>query len=413
MSRVNRYDRAPLGGVTRTQEGFLKVDGSKIARTGIQEYMRADGKVVKEFRDPAQVFNVDSLKSYALQPLTNTHPVKMLSTTDAKKHAVGAVGEAFNLDNKWVSAPISVWDADAIKAIEAGRVQLSAGYSCEVVDEPGEYEGQHYDCKQVGIVVNHLALVDAARAGAEARLRLDAGDAECIFDSPISDRQTDFNREKRPMAQLKVDSLTFEVPDANIQTVVDKAIASAEKKSEEKAASEKARADAAEAAKQGAEKERDEAKAKIDALEAKVQAISTESFDFDGAKILMADFRDPEKREPVLSAAIDKKADARAALRQTAVKYIGTNVKLDGKSDQEVKSLVIAKVFPSYKLDGRSAMEINTAFDLATNEKAPTAVDAVRPAPVAAKGDEKPSEPEEARKRSDAMYLSANVKAKK
>lgn len=408
MSRVNRYDRAPLAHVTRTQEGFLKIDGSKLARTGIQIYRRADGKEVREFRDPSQVFNADSLKSYELQPLTNTHPTKMLDTANVKAHAVGAVGEAKKLDDKWVTAPISVWDAEAIKSIEAGRVQLSAGYSCEVIDEPGEYEGEKYDCRQANIVVNHLALVDLARAGNEARLHLDAGDAECIVETQKPNMAGLSKREKREMPQLKIDGMVFEVSDANIQAVVDKAITAAAKAGEEKAAAEKTRADAAE--KSAAEKQ-----AKIDALEAQAKAVAAETFDFDGAKVLIADFRDPEKREPMLSAAADKRVDVRAALRQTAAKILGANVKLDGKTDREVKALVVAKAFPAYKLDGRSDMEINTAYDLAADGAKVVAVDTARAVavPVEPKKDEKPTDPEEARRRSDAAYLNANVKAKK
>ncbi|KKL41024.1 hypothetical protein LCGC14_2367830, partial [marine sediment metagenome] len=37
------------------------------------------------------------------------------------------------------------YDADAIRNIEAGKVQLSCGYSCDFDPTPGEIDGEKYD----------------------------------------------------------------------------------------------------------------------------------------------------------------------------------------------------------------------------------------------------------------------------
>lgn len=50
------------------------------------------------------------------------------------------------------------------------------GYNLELDETPGEWNGQPYDAVQHNIRVNHLALVQEARAGEKARLNIDSRD---------------------------------------------------------------------------------------------------------------------------------------------------------------------------------------------------------------------------------------------
>ena len=50
--------------------------------------------------------------------------------------------------------------------------ELSCGYNLRLDETPGVWEGQPYDAIQRDIEINHLALVDKARAGEQARLNL-------------------------------------------------------------------------------------------------------------------------------------------------------------------------------------------------------------------------------------------------
>lgn len=222
------------------------------------------------------------------------------------------------------------------------------------------------------------------------------------------------------MAQLKIDGMVFEVSDANIQAVVDNKIAAVKKDGDEKTATEKARADAA-------ERDRAAAQAKADALEAKIKADEDrmvkcdecggkgECKNCEGKGEYPAKMDTADRRAASLARMVDKRVDARATLRQLAAKVLGANVKLDGKADAEIKKLVVGKALPTFKLDGRNDDEINAAFDIATADAAKVApIDSARPALVTApKADDKPTDPEEAKRRYDERYLSANVKAKK
>jgi hypothetical protein len=433
MSRVRRFDRVAIPASKRTQEGFLKIDGNKIARTGIQEYRRADGSMVRELRPAAEVFDTESMASFALLPLTDNHPAKMLDATDAKKHAVGSVGQP-KKDGDWLSAPISVWDAAAITSIESGRVELSAGYSCEIVEEPGEWNGERYDCKQVAIRANHLALVDSARAGPEARLRLDAGDAEATEFAGDTTRMVPLKQEQTKMAHvLKVDGMTFETNDQNAQAAVDRVIAATKREADEKSATEKQRADNADKLRADAEKSRDEWQAKYDALCAKNKAddeklvkcdecdgtgkVDGERCDgCDGKGEYAAKMDTAERRVVSLKRRIDRGVHERAKLYSDAQRVLGLNEKLDGKSTGEIKRLVILKLDKDAKLDGKSEDYVSARYDVAMEQfNARRPIDGPRlavvqaPSPDAPRADHAPSQdPEEARRNMINRTLAAN-----
>jgi len=65
---------------------------------------------------------------------------------------------------------VRVTDASAVTAIQTGTRELSPGYSVDLDTTPGSWSGQKYDAIQVKRRYNHLALVDRARGGRQARL---------------------------------------------------------------------------------------------------------------------------------------------------------------------------------------------------------------------------------------------------
>jgi len=184
---VLRYDKAsPLSKPVRLPNGFLRVDGY-LTRTGIFVYQDAAGKQVRELRLPEEVMHADTLASFALVPVTNDHPPEMLTADNAKQYAVGSVSEAVRPEGDKVRASMMITDAATIADIEAGKSELSCGYTADVVPESGVWNGQHYDAKQTNIRGNHVAIVDVGRAGPLCALRMDAasGAAEEITMSEV------------------------------------------------------------------------------------------------------------------------------------------------------------------------------------------------------------------------------------
>jgi hypothetical protein len=160
-----------------TDEGFLKVP-ARIARTGIQKYLakelQLDGdpnRLVSVYRPPEEVFNPESLDSYNAVDLTDDHPDRLIDPASFSKVVRGTIASPGVEDGDFVRADIIIKDKDAIAKAEAGKVQLSAGYTAEYDHSPGVTDaGEKYEFIQRDIRINHVALVDNARAGAMARI---------------------------------------------------------------------------------------------------------------------------------------------------------------------------------------------------------------------------------------------------
>jgi hypothetical protein len=204
-----RFDTVTLSqrpGMTRTDEGYLKGDAI-VTRTGIFLYKNPDGTIRKELRHPTDVFSRASMDTLKMIPVVLGHPDTIfVDSENVKDLQVGTLGESIFVDGDFVVASLVITDAEAIKAIEQGRRELSLGY---VVNHDnlngGDWEGQQYDFKQVNIRYNHLAIVNEARAGAMARLHLDQSDA-------FQTDQTDLTEVQMPdkLQKTVIDGISYD-----------------------------------------------------------------------------------------------------------------------------------------------------------------------------------------------------------
>lgn len=175
MTTQYRCDSSPLvAGPKRDVRGFLIV-GARPARAGILEYKRADGSVTRELRRDADVFDPASLATFDGAPVTIGHQGDV-TPANVRTLEVGICGTA-RRDGKYVSAVLSIRDAEAIRRIESGElIELSAGYSVDLDQTPGVFEGQRYDAVQRRITINHVSLLKRGegRSGGDVKLRLDS-----------------------------------------------------------------------------------------------------------------------------------------------------------------------------------------------------------------------------------------------
>lgn len=156
----------------RRADGTMLVE-ARIARSGVQSYRNADGSERREYRSDAAVKK--SMDSFRLVPVTNSHPPRMLTADNATQYSVGAVGENLRRDGVWIVAPLVIHAAQAVNDVLAGKNQVSCGYECDLVMQPGvSPDGERYDCSQEEILGNHLAIEHSARAGKDAAIRMDA-----------------------------------------------------------------------------------------------------------------------------------------------------------------------------------------------------------------------------------------------
>ena len=157
-----------------TDEGFLRVPG-RVARSGIQEYLARElgmdgdpNRIVRVMRPAEEVFSDASLQSYSSTDVTVEHPSGMVNADTYKDVSVGLVSGPGVRDGDFVVCDLIIKSRDGIVSAEGGKVQLSAGYSAVYDNEVPD--GADYEFIQRDIRINHVALVDAARAGAQARL---------------------------------------------------------------------------------------------------------------------------------------------------------------------------------------------------------------------------------------------------
>lgn len=262
---ARRIDRGTLQPPTHLTNGWLKADAF-ITRTGVFDYLMPDGTVKKEYRAPEEVFDKESLDSFAMVPVTDDHPPVMLDSTNALKYTVGSVGERAIKDDDHMSLSLMVYDAAVIQKMKDGKVQISAGYECDLVDEPGVTpDGEKYDARQTKIRANHIAIVDRGRAGPTASVRMDA--AYCVDDiEPVTPPVEKTPAVNPPPADKQKEKNKMDL---------DQALAEIEKLKKEKAELEAKLAAAegtADAAKNEAEQAKTDRKDALDSMDGKIRA---------------------------------------------------------------------------------------------------------------------------------------------
>jgi hypothetical protein len=171
------------------ETGWLTMDGTA-ALVGVMDY----GEQM-EFVPESTLADSESLLA---APLTVQHPPKNLDLETTRKYQVGTVLSA-GLDGEKLRVRIRVTDSEAVAAIQSGTRELSPGYQVELDPSPGVWAGQKYDAIQTKRRYNHLALVDAARGGRQARLDSWRADGALI-------QRTD------SMETVTIDGVEFQVP---------------------------------------------------------------------------------------------------------------------------------------------------------------------------------------------------------
>jgi hypothetical protein len=168
-------DRMTMDAPRRTADGYLVAE-AKFARSGLYDYAGSEvGKPDKTrvivYRPEEEVFAEDAMASFAHRPLTNDHPADNVTAENWKRQAVGFTDGRVARDGDFVVVPMMVTDAETIKAVDDGKRELSAGYTCDLDFVDGETpEGKKYDAVMRNIRGNHIAIVDRGRAGSECRI---------------------------------------------------------------------------------------------------------------------------------------------------------------------------------------------------------------------------------------------------
>lgn len=160
---------------TRTPEGYLCVKGVA-ARTGVYQYVSTEldlpgpARIVNVYKPAEELFSPESMATYVDKDVTNDHPDDLVDSTTFKDVSVGHV-RGVEREGDHLIVDMIIKDQSAIDDIESGKAELSPGYTAEYVEEAGTApDGKAYEYTQRTIKNNHMAVVDAARAGKVARI---------------------------------------------------------------------------------------------------------------------------------------------------------------------------------------------------------------------------------------------------
>lgn len=180
-------------GAKQRADGSWEFDGVATRGDAVFDYSYEMGKPWREYRPLDEVFAPLSIESLIGAAITDDHPAEFVDIFNAREHERGHVMKAWQ-DGKLMRVRVLVRDADLLRKIfELGKIELSCGYSARNEGDPGQHatEGP-YETTQREIIHNHLAVVDAARAGPVARLSvpvLQGGEAGPAPGAPTGDRR--------------------------------------------------------------------------------------------------------------------------------------------------------------------------------------------------------------------------------
>lgn len=153
----------------KTPEGFMLCQDVAVARVGVMLYgpgevpieVGEDG-VSRVERGADELFAEATINSYQGKPVVDDHPDVDVNPDNWKKLAIGVVlnpRRGTGDDSDVMLADLLITDAHAIRDVDSGKREVSAGYEADY-EQTGKGKG-----RQTNIIGNHVALVEKGRCG--------------------------------------------------------------------------------------------------------------------------------------------------------------------------------------------------------------------------------------------------------
>ena len=222
----------------REPEGYLLCLNVPVARTGTQEYLPEElgistnsefriqnselspaggneNGLIPVYRPEEEVFSPATIASFEGMPVTNDHPPEGVDVSNIralqKGHAHN-VRRGSGAESDLLLADLIITDPALITAIlEEGKREISCGYTYELCEEDGQYI-------QRKIRGNHVAVVDAGRAGSRVSIR-DRRPAAQACGKPRPLKETKDERRQNMMKKSLSKVLARMAKDGDIETV--------------------------------------------------------------------------------------------------------------------------------------------------------------------------------------------------
>lgn len=159
---------------SKDDNGYLIVKDNPIAKAGVFEYLKSEIDGTSQSDEIVRVYRpfetlLKNKDSFANKPIKWTHE---WVGKDGVPQADGAIGSNItaDTDSLMLKADLIIYNPELINAIENGLVELSPGYTGDISESKGRFNGEDYDAIQEVSCVNHLAVVEKGRSGRDLRI---------------------------------------------------------------------------------------------------------------------------------------------------------------------------------------------------------------------------------------------------
>jgi hypothetical protein len=325
-----------------TEDGYLK-GRAVVTNIGIFPYL-IGGEIENRLRLPEDVFDPASLDSLKMVPLTNDHPSEIVDASTIKDYQVGHLGSNIRTNGYAISADIVITDPETIALVKDGKVALSCGYFSAIEDVSGVKFGQPFDSKQTGIRYNHVAIVDAGRAGEDAVMFADNAESfacglkkdqtEKPQDKPELDNNNDNKEIDMSYRKIMLDNKEVEVQ----ESAADEILAIAKDR------------DSLEADKSVLETEKTKLEAQVDVLEEEKKQLEKDNKELE------------ESIDGLVADKVTERVEVLAAASKAEVEVSNEDSVLDIK-----KKVILSKVEDSEelsaKLEDKGEVYVDARFD--------------------------------------------------
>lgn len=168
---------------------YWYIKDNPLSKVGVFPYL---GRQISDELEPDAIYQVlrpeeelskeETLNSFKLVPIVDDHT--MLGTKPGmqpaeEKGVHGVIGDDVYYKDGIIYGDLKIFSESLKEEIENGKKELSMGYFCDYELTPGEYNGKEYQAIQRNLKINHIALVQEGRMGADVRVM----DNKITFDS--------------------------------------------------------------------------------------------------------------------------------------------------------------------------------------------------------------------------------------
>lgn len=159
------------------KNGWVEIPMNPISKIGVFPYLGSEigapnpDQIYYVYRSEEELSRPETIDSFKLLPFVDDHEWLGANGTAAEKKGIqGVIGEQVIYEAPYLKANLKILSNAALSTIDSGKIELSPAYDCDYEQSSGSFDGQSYDYKQVGIIANHLALVQEGRTGKDIRV---------------------------------------------------------------------------------------------------------------------------------------------------------------------------------------------------------------------------------------------------